>query len=59
MFLQAPLEKFWSMYMEGCGVSKVRMKNVNDFEVLYIWESDFRKNKQENINKCINFLKYE
>lgn len=31
----------------------------NDFEVLYIWESDFRKNKQENINKCINFLKYE
>ena len=35
MFTGGPLEKFWSMYMAGCGVSKVYMKNVNDFEIAY------------------------
>ena len=43
MITASPLEKFWSMYMEGCGVSKVRMKNVYDFEILYWNMHHFRK----------------
>ena len=35
MFIGAPLEKFWTMYMAGCGVSKVYMKGINHFEIAY------------------------
>ena len=51
MITGSPLEKFWSMYMEGCGVSKVRMKNVNDFEVLYWNMHHFRKDGERKYLK--------
>ena len=40
MITQAPLDKFWTMYMSACGVSKITMKGVNDFSVNY-WNADF------------------
>ena len=39
MFLQAPLEKFWSMHMSPCGVSKVQMNSIYSFTVEY-WNSN-------------------
>ena len=39
MFLQAPLEKFWSMYMSACGVSKVQMKSIYSFTIEY-WNAN-------------------
>ena len=36
---------------------KTRIANVNGFEVLTIWDSEYRwGNKKEIINKCIKFL---
>jgi len=40
MFLQAPLEKFWSMFMSACGVSKVQMKSIYSFTILY-WNAKY------------------
>ena len=40
MFLQAPLEKFWSMYMSACGVSKVQMKSIYSFTIEY-WNANY------------------
>jgi probable phosphoglycerate mutase len=40
MFLQAPLEKFWTMYMSACGVSKVQMKSVYSFVIEY-WNANY------------------
>lgn len=31
----------------------------NNFDLIQIWESDFRNKKEETIKKCINFLNYE
>ena len=39
MVIQAPLEKFWTMYMSACGVSKVKMKGISEFSVEY-WNAD-------------------
>ena len=39
MLIQAPLEKFWTMYMSACGVSKVKMKGISDFVIEY-WNAD-------------------
>jgi len=41
MFLQAPLEKFWSMKMSPCGVSKVQMNSVYAFTIEYWNSNDF------------------
>ena len=40
MLVQAPLEKFWTMYMSACGVSKVKMKGISDFVIEY-WNADY------------------
>ena len=40
MLIQAPLEKFWTMYMSACGVSKIKMKGISDFSVLY-WNANY------------------
>jgi len=37
--------------------NKIKCANSYGYEVLTIWESDYRKNKNEVIQKCINFLK--
>ena len=39
MLIQAPLEKFWTMYMSACGVSKIKMKGISEFSVEY-WNAD-------------------
>jgi len=40
--------------------NKLDIANKEGFEVLYIWDSEYRLgNKQKVINKCIKFLNYE
>ena len=41
MFLQAPLEKFWSMYISACGVSKIQMKSIYSFTIEYRNDNHF------------------
>ena len=52
MFLQAPLEKFWSMYMSACGVSKVQMKSIYSFVVEY-WNANYflKDGEKKYLNK--------
>ena len=47
MFLQAPLEKFWSMYITQCGVSKVQMKSIYSFVIEYWNANYFQKEGEE------------
>ena len=35
---------------------KIKHAQNNGYEVLVVWENDFKKNKEEIINKCIQFL---
>jgi len=35
---------------------KLECANLYGYDVLYIWEYDYNKNKEESINKCIQFL---
>lgn len=35
---------------------KIRVAEENGYEVLVIWDSEFRKNKKETIEKCLKFL---
>ena len=51
MFLQAPLEKFWSMYMSACGVSKVQMKSIYSFVVEYWNANHFLKEGEKKYIK--------
>lgn len=51
MLLQAPLEKFWSMYMSACGVSKVIMKGVYQFTVDYWNAHHFMKDGEKKYLK--------
>lgn len=36
--------------------NKKNIANNNGFEVLYIWEYDYRHHKNETIEKCLIFL---
>lgn len=36
---------------------KMLLANDNGFEVLVVWDSEYKKNKEEIINKCREFLK--
>jgi very-short-patch-repair endonuclease len=38
-------------------IIKKKLANENGFNVLVIWDSEYKKNKEEIINKCIKFLK--
>ena len=51
MFLQAPLEKFWSMYMSACGVSKVQMKSIYSFTIEYWNANHFLKEGEKKYIK--------
>ena len=55
MFLQAPLEKFWSMYMSACGVSKVQMKSIYSFTIEY-WNANYflKESEKKYLNKYNN-----
>lgn len=35
---------------------KYNVAKNNGFDLMYVWENDYRKNKNEMINKCLNFL---
>ena len=35
---------------------KINIANLRGFEVLTIWESEYKQNKQEIIDKCVTFL---
>jgi len=37
---------------------KIKSAEENGFKVLVIWDSEFKKNKKETINKCLNFLNH-
>ena len=57
MFLQAPLEKFWSMYMSPCGVSKVKMNSIYAFTIEYWNANNFLEEGEKkylNSNKGMN-----
>ena len=45
MIMQAPLDHFWTMYMSGCGVSKVIMKGIAKFSIDYWNAHHFLKDK--------------
>ena len=51
MFLHAPLEKFWSMYMSACGVSKVQMKSIYSFTIEYWNANHFLKEGEKKYIK--------
>ena len=64
MFLQAPLEKFWSMYMSPCGVSKIQMESIYSFTVEYWNSNNFleegeKKYLKTNLNRICQILKIE
>ena len=61
MFLQAPLEKFWSMNMSPCGVSKVEMNSIYSFTVEYWNANTFLQEdeKKSNSNRVCQILKIE
>ncbi len=40
MLIQATLEKFWTMYISICGGSKIKMKGIYEFSVLY-WNDNY------------------
>ena len=46
-----PVKEIW----EKENIKLETAKN-NGYKVLVIWESDYRKNREETISKCINFL---
>jgi hypothetical protein len=35
---------------------KIQVAKTNGYEVMIVWEHDYRKNKEETIKKCLNFL---
>jgi hypothetical protein len=35
------------------------LKKTRDIDTLVVWESDYKKNKEEVLKKCLNFLQYE
>ena len=45
VIMQAPLSHFWSMYMSGCGVSKIIMKDVSRISIDYWNAHHFLKDK--------------
>ena len=51
MITQAPLEKFWTMYLSGCGVAKVKMKGISDFAVDYWNANHFLKEGEKKYMK--------
>ncbi len=38
---------------------KIKLANKHEFDVLVIWDSEYKKDKETVIKKCINFLKNE
>lgn len=38
---------------------KTRIANENGFSVLVVWESDYKKNKEDEIKRCLKYLKDE
>ena len=51
MLLQAPLEKFWSMQMSPCGVSKVKMSSIYSFNVEYWNANNFLQENEKKSQK--------
>ena len=45
MIMQSPLDHFRTMYMSGCGVSKVIMKGISKFSIDYWNLHHFLKDK--------------
>ena len=35
---------------------KIKTANDEGFDVLTIWDSEYKKNKMETIQKCLDFL---
>ena len=51
MILQSPLEKFFTMYMSACGVSKIQMKSIYSFTVEYWNANHFLKEGEKKYLK--------
>ena len=61
MLVQAPLEKFWTMHMSPCGVSKVKMNSIYAFTIDYWNANSFLEEgeKKINSNRVCQILKIE
>jgi len=35
---------------------KLKLAKDNNYDILIIWENDYNTNREETLNKCINFL---
>jgi very-short-patch-repair endonuclease len=35
---------------------KIELANINGYDVLTIWDSEYRKHPQQTLDKCIEFL---
>ena len=38
---------------------KINTAKYQGYDVLVIWENEYKTNKEETINKCIDFLQYD
>ena len=38
-------------------VVKLNVAREKGFDILIVWDSEYRKDKKETIKKCLNFLK--
>lgn len=54
-----PYENFTSKFIWDRDENKRKVAKTNDFEVLTIWESDYRNDKNKELEKCLEFLNYE
>ena len=45
LIMQSPISQFWTMYMSGCGVSKIIMKGIDKFQIDYWNAHHFLKDK--------------
>ena len=59
MFLQAPLEKFWSMQMNPCSVSKIQMNSIYSFNIEYWNFNNFIQENEKKLNRICQILKIE
>lgn len=52
-----PVSKLNSVERRILDNERISVAENQGFEVLIVWEQDFNKNKQEVLEKCLNFLK--
>lgn len=52
-----PVSKVTSKYRWAQDIIRVNIAEQNGYDILVVWERDYKKDKEKVINECINFLK--